>query len=83
MLASERAQAGPTTNLHERATLSPETRRRGYGGAIVRRIGEEARRSDLDHLYLLAESGAEALSLYGRLGFEAIGHIARTLRPMG
>ena len=59
----------------------PEARRRGYGGAIVRRIGEEARRSDLDHLYLLAEPGAEAVSLYGRLGFEAIGHIASTLRP--
>jgi ribosomal protein S18 acetylase RimI-like enzyme len=59
----------------------PEARRRGYAGAVVRRIVEEARRSDLDHLYLLAEPGAEALALYERLGFEAIGHIASTLRP--
>ncbi len=60
----------------------PEARRRGYGGAIVRRIAWEARRSDLDHLYLLAEPGAEALSLYQRLGFEAIGNIASTLRRL-
>jgi GNAT superfamily N-acetyltransferase len=59
----------------------PEARRRGYAGAVVRRIAEEARRSDLDHLYLLAEPGAEAASLYERVGFEAIGHIASTLRP--
>ena len=59
----------------------PETRRRGYAGAVVRRIAEEARRSDLDHLYLLAEPGAEAAALYERLGFEAIAHIASTLRP--
>jgi ribosomal protein S18 acetylase RimI-like enzyme len=59
----------------------PEARRRGYAGAVVRRIAEEARRSDLDHLYLLAEPGAEAVALYERLGFEAIGHIASTLRP--
>jgi GNAT superfamily N-acetyltransferase len=59
----------------------PESRRRGYAGAIVRRIAQEARRSGLAHLYLLAEPGAEAVSLYGRLGFEAIGHIASTLRP--
>jgi GNAT superfamily N-acetyltransferase len=60
----------------------PEARRRGYAGAVVRRIAEEARRSDLDHLYLLAEPGAEAVTLYERLGFEAIGHIASTLRPL-
>jgi ribosomal protein S18 acetylase RimI-like enzyme len=60
----------------------PEARRRGYAGALVRRIVEEARRSDLDHLYLLTEVGAEAASLYERLGFEAIGHIASTLRPL-
>jgi len=60
----------------------PEARRRGYAGAVVRRIAEEARRSDLDHLYLLVEPGAEAASLYERLGFEAIGHIANTLRPL-
>jgi GNAT superfamily N-acetyltransferase len=59
----------------------PEARRSGYASAIVRRIVQEARRSDLDHLYLLAERGAEAVSLYERLGFEAIGHIASTLRP--
>lgn len=59
----------------------PEARRRGYAGAVVRRIAEEARRSDLDHLYLLAEPGAEAAALYERLGFEAIAHIASTLRP--
>jgi GNAT superfamily N-acetyltransferase len=60
----------------------PEARRRGYAGALVRRIVEEARRSDLDHLYLLTEVGAEAAPLYERLGFEAIGHIASTLRPL-
>jgi ribosomal protein S18 acetylase RimI-like enzyme len=59
----------------------PEARRRGYAGAVVRRIAQVARRSDLDHLYLLAEPGAEAVALYERLGFEAIGHIASTLRP--
>jgi GNAT superfamily N-acetyltransferase len=59
----------------------PEARRRGYAGAVVRRIAEEARRSDLDHLYLLAEPGADAVALYERLGFDAIGHIASTLRP--
>jgi len=59
----------------------PEARRRGYAGAVVRRILGEAHRSDLDHLYLLVELGAEAASLYKRLGFEAIGHIASTLRP--
>jgi ribosomal protein S18 acetylase RimI-like enzyme len=58
----------------------PEARRRGYAGAVVRRIAEEARRSDLDHLFLLVEPGAEAVALYERLGFEAIGHIASTLR---
>lgn len=60
----------------------PEARRRGYAGAVVRRIAEEARRSDLDHLYLLVEPGAEAVALYERLGFESIGHIASTLRPL-
>jgi GNAT superfamily N-acetyltransferase len=60
----------------------PEARRRGYAGAVVRRIAEEARRSGLDHLYLLAEPGAEAVTLYERLGFEAIGHIASTLRAL-
>jgi GNAT superfamily N-acetyltransferase len=59
----------------------PEARRRGYAGAIVRRIAAEALHSDLDHLYLLAEPGAEAVALYERVGFEAIGHIASTLRP--
>jgi GNAT superfamily N-acetyltransferase len=59
----------------------PEARRRGYAGAVVRRIVGEARRSDLDQLYLLVELGAKAASLYERLGFEAIGHIASTLRP--
>ena len=59
----------------------PEARRRGYAGAVVRRIAEEARSSDLDHLYLLTEPGAGAASLYERLGFEAIGLIASTLRP--
>jgi GNAT superfamily N-acetyltransferase len=60
----------------------PEARRRGYAGALVRRIVEEARRSDLDHLYLLTEVGAQAASLYERLEFEAIGHIASTFRPL-
>jgi len=60
----------------------PEARRRGFAGAVVRRIVQEARRSDLDHLYLLAERGAEAVSIYERLGFEAIAHIASTLRPL-
>jgi GNAT superfamily N-acetyltransferase len=59
----------------------PEARRKGYAGAVVRRIAEEARRSRLDHLFLLVERGAQALSLYERLGFDAIGHIASTLRP--
>jgi ribosomal-protein-alanine N-acetyltransferase len=59
----------------------PDARRRGYAGAIVRRIAKEARRSNLDHLYLLVEPGADAIALYERLGFEAIGHIASTLRP--
>jgi ribosomal protein S18 acetylase RimI-like enzyme len=59
----------------------PDARRRGYAGAVVRRIAEEARRSNLDHLYLLVEPGADAIALYERLGFEAIGHIASTLRP--
>jgi ribosomal protein S18 acetylase RimI-like enzyme len=58
----------------------PEARRRGYAGAVVRRIAEEARRSDLDHLFLLAEPEADAVALYERLGFDAIGHIASTLR---
>jgi GNAT superfamily N-acetyltransferase len=60
----------------------PESRRRGYGGAIVRRIALEASGSGLGHVYLLAEHGADAVSLYERLGFEAIGHIASTLRPL-
>jgi ribosomal protein S18 acetylase RimI-like enzyme len=60
----------------------PEARRRGYAGAVVRRIAEEARRSDFDHLMLLAEPGAEAVALYERLGFQAIGYIASTLRPL-
>jgi GNAT superfamily N-acetyltransferase len=60
----------------------PEARRRGFGGAIVHRIALEARRSGLDHLYLLTEPGSEAVSLYKRVGFEAIGHIASTLRPL-
>ncbi len=60
----------------------PEARRKGYAGAVVRRIADEARRSDLDHVYLLVELGAEVASLYERLGFEAIGHIASTLRPL-
>ncbi|HET7870246.1 MAG TPA: GNAT family N-acetyltransferase [Actinomycetota bacterium] len=58
----------------------PEARRRGYAGAVVRRISEEARRSNLDRVYLLTEPEAQAASLYERLGFEAIGHIASTLR---
>jgi GNAT superfamily N-acetyltransferase len=58
----------------------PEARRKGYAGAVVRRIAEEARRSNLDRVYLLTEPGAQAASLYERLGFEAIGHIASTLR---
>jgi ribosomal protein S18 acetylase RimI-like enzyme len=60
----------------------PDARRRGYAGAVVRRIAEEARRSNLDRLYLLVEPGADAIALYERLGFEAIGHIASTLRPL-
>jgi predicted GNAT family acetyltransferase len=60
----------------------PEARRRGYAGAIVRRIALEASGSGLGHPYLLAEHGTEAVSFYERLGFEAIGNIASTLRPL-
>lgn len=70
------------TGFVDHVVTFPEARRRGFAGAVVRRIVQEARRSDLDHLYLLAERGAEAVSIYERLGFEAIAHIASTLRPL-
>jgi GNAT superfamily N-acetyltransferase len=68
--------------MNERPPHPPRGPPQGYAGAIVRRIALEARGSGLGYPYLLAEHGAEAVSFYERLGFEAIGNIPSTLRPL-
>jgi ribosomal protein S18 acetylase RimI-like enzyme len=60
----------------------PEARRRGHARAITRRMMGESRAADQDPLYLLVEPDSGARSVYERLGFETITHIASTLRPL-
>ncbi len=60
----------------------PNARRKGYAGAIARRIVAESRAAGLEHLYLLAEPGGPAVALYERLGFVTVTQIASTLRAL-
>lgn len=59
----------------------PQARRRGYAGSLVRRLAAESRAAGAEHLFLLAEPDGKALTLYERLGFVTIGHLAASLRP--
>lgn len=58
----------------------PPARRRGYAGAIVTRITEEAGAAGCDRVFLLADDGSPAIRLYERLGFRTAGRIGSTLR---
>lgn len=60
----------------------PAHRRRGYAGALVARLVAEARAGGCDPVFLLAEDGAPAVSLYERLGFRTVGRIGSTLAPL-
>jgi ribosomal protein S18 acetylase RimI-like enzyme len=58
----------------------PEARGRGYASALVRRAAAESRAAGATDLLLLAEPDGRARTLYGRLGFEIVGHLAASLR---
>ena len=58
----------------------PEARGRGYASALVRRAAAESRASGAEHLLLLAEPDGKARTLYQRLGFATVGHLASSLR---
>ena len=60
----------------------PEARGRGYASAIVSEIAAESSRAGAERIYLLAELESKAVALYERLGFERIGQLASSLRPM-
>ncbi len=58
----------------------PEARGRGYASALVRRAAAESRAAGATELLLLAERDGGARTLYERLGFVTVGHLAASLR---
>ena len=59
----------------------PAARGRGYAGAIVARIADEARAAGSERVFLLTEEGSPAARVYARLGFRTVGRLGSTLRP--
>jgi ribosomal-protein-alanine N-acetyltransferase len=53
--------------------VRPAARRRGVGSALLRAVIGEARERGAARLHLEVRAGNDAVSLYGRCGFEKIG----------
>ena len=60
----------------------PAARRRGHAEALTRRLVSEATASGAERTYLLADPECDAVRIYGRVGFDAIGHLASWLSPL-
>ncbi len=60
----------------------PEYRGRGLAGALVAHAVGLARSEGLDPVFLLAEEGSRAVTLYRRLGFRVVARIGSTLAPL-
>ena len=65
--------------LVDHVVTLPRFRGRGYASAIVGRIVQEARTSDVEALWLLCEPDSRAEALYRRLGFVTTRKIVSTL----
>ena len=60
----------------------PAARRRGHAEALTRRLVSEAMASGAERTYLLADPEGDAVRIYDRVGFDAIGHLASWLSPL-
>lgn len=58
-----------------------EHRGRGYATAVVLRAAGEGRRSGADLVFLVADDEDWPKQLYGRLGFDEVGHLHRFTKP--
>jgi GNAT superfamily N-acetyltransferase len=65
--------------LVDHVVTLPFARRRGYAGAIVRRIVVEARAAGIGTIVLLTDPNGEARRLYERIGFRTLATIASTV----
>jgi len=60
----------------------PAARRRGHAEALTRGLVSEAIASGAERTYLLADPEGDAVRIYGRVGFDGIGHLASWLSPL-
>jgi ribosomal protein S18 acetylase RimI-like enzyme len=71
---------GPDAQVEDVGTL-PEHRGRGYASAVVLAAVEEARRTGAELIFLFADADDWPKELYGRLGFDELGHYVKFLAP--
>jgi N-acetylglutamate synthase-like GNAT family acetyltransferase len=65
----------------EDVATATEHRGKGYASAVVLRAVEEARRAGADLVFLVADDYDWPKQLYARLGFDAVGHLHKFIRP--
>ena len=79
MSATDLYSDGRTAQVEDVAT-SPDHRGKGLASAVVLRAVEEALASGHTFVFLIANDENGPKELYGRLGFETIGHTWSFLR---
>jgi GNAT superfamily N-acetyltransferase len=65
----------------EDVATASEHRGKGYATAVVLRAVEEAQRAGADLVFLVADDYDWPKQLYGRLGFDPVGHVYKFIRP--
>jgi GNAT superfamily N-acetyltransferase len=65
----------------EDVATASEHRGKGYATAVVLRAVQEARSAGADLVFLVADDYDWPKELYGRLGFDPVGHVFKFIRP--
>ena len=77
---SDLYQDGADAQIEDVGTL-PERRARGYASAVVLAAIEAARRDGAEFVCLVADANDWPKELYGRLGFDTVGHYTKFFVP--
>jgi predicted GNAT family acetyltransferase len=71
---------GPDAQIEDVGTL-PEHRGHGYATAVVLAAAAAARSDGADFVFLVADAEDWPKELYGKLGFDEVGHYTKFFTP--
>ena len=71
---------GADAQVEDVGTL-PEHRGKGYATAVILEAIEQARASGADFVFLVADAEDWPKELYGKLGFDELGHYTKFFAP--